>query len=309
MTGHITDFAGKVVVITGGASGIGRALGAAFAGAGSRVVLADVEKARLEETADELAGPAAARGGTVAGVVTDVTEPESVERLADEVHHRFGGTDVLVNNAGVGAPSADVWDTTPNDWRWVHSVNVFGVAHGIQSFVPRMLAGGRPGHIVNTSSGDGAVNPLPGASVYAASKAAVATLTECLAVQLRERGAPIGVSLFLPAGGLLDTGLWTADRNRPAGLARERPRGTPPMTVAQVVEAAAAAGREMRVQPLDELAASFLDGIRRGDYCVSLDRDGAARTLAERAERFGRGDVPTVTGGHGILDRDRPDRG
>ncbi|SEF56696.1 NADP-dependent 3-hydroxy acid dehydrogenase YdfG [Thermomonospora echinospora] len=296
MSGHVTDFAGRVVVITGGASGIGRALGEAFVRAGSHVVLADVEKARLEETVHDL-------GGTVTGVVTDVTDPDSVEHLAEEVYRRHGAVHVLVNNAGVGAPSADVWDTTPNDWRWVHSVNVFGVAHGVQAFLPRMLAGGQPGHVVNTSSGDGAVNPLPGASVYAASKAAVSTLTECLAVQLAGRGAPIGVSLFLPAGGLLDTGLWTAERNRPAGLARERPRSTPSITVAQLVEAAAAAGRELPVQPLDELAATVLDGIREGAYCISVEREDAARTLHERADRFGRGEVPTIPSGHGILDR------
>lgn len=304
MTGRLTGFAGRVVVITGGASGIGRALGAAFAAAGARVVLADVEKGRLEETAAELSAAGAGSGGTVTGVVTDVTDPGSVERLAEEVHDRFGATHVLVNNAGVGAPSADVWDTTPNDWRWVHSVHVFGVAHGIQSFVPRMLAGGDPGHVVNTSSGDGAVNPLPGASVYAASKAAVSTLTECLAAQLAERGAPIGVSLFLPGGGLLETGLWTAERNRPAGLARERPRPTPAITVAQLVASAESAGGTMRVQPLDELAETVLAGILDGIYCISLDRAEAARVLHERAGRFGRGEVPTVAAGHGILDRD-----
>lgn len=296
-TAHVTDFTGRVVVVTGGASGIGRALGAAFVRAGSRVVLADVEKARLDETAADL-------GDAATGIVTDVTDPESVERLAREVYERFGATDVLVNNAGVGAPSADVWDTTPNDWRWVHSVNVFGVAHGLQSFVPRMLEGGRPGHIVNTASGDGAVNPLPAASVYAASKAAVSTLTECLAVQLQQRGAPIGVSLFLPSGGLLDTGLWTADRNRPAELARERPRATPAMTVARLVESAAEAGRELRTQPLDELADAALDDIGHGLYCISLDREESGATLRERAERFGRGDVPTVVAPHGILDPD-----
>jgi NAD(P)-dependent dehydrogenase (short-subunit alcohol dehydrogenase family) len=303
VTGHVTEFAGKVVVITGGASGIGRALGAAFVNEGADVVLSDLEKARLDETVAELS-ERAAEGGSVTGIGTDVADPDSVERLAEQVYERYGAVHVLINNAGVGAPSADVWETTPNDWRWVHSVNVFGVAHGLQSFVPRMLSGGLAGHIVNTSSGDGAVNPMPGASVYAASKAAVSTLTECLAVQLRERNAPIGASLFLPSGGLLDTGLWTADRNRPADLARERPRGSRPVTVAQLVKTAADAGRELRVQPLDELAASLIAGIRQGDYCISLDRDDAARTLRERADRFGRGDVPTVTDSHGILDPD-----
>jgi NAD(P)-dependent dehydrogenase (short-subunit alcohol dehydrogenase family) len=291
-------FAGRVVVITGGASGIGRALGERFTAEGARVVLADIERERLEATAAELAKDAT---GEVTGITVDVTDPASVEALAAAAYDRFGAVHVLVNNAGVGAPSAKPWDTTPNDWRWVHSVNVFGVAHGVQAFVPRMLASGEPGWVVNTSSGDGAVNPLPGASVYAASKAAVATLTECLAAQLAADGAPVGASLFLPGGGLLDTGLWTADRNRPAGLARERPRTTTPVTVGQLVEMAAAKGHQLRLQPLDELAEQVVKGIQAGTYCITSDLAADAGTLHERARRIGAGQYPTLTDGHGIL--------
>ena len=307
MKGTLSNFAGQVVVITGGASGIGRALGERFLAEGASVVLADVEAGALERTVLELsAGSSGGRSqerspGTVVGVRTDVTDPASVEALAAEVYDRFGATHVLVNNAGVGAPAAKVWETTPNDWRWVHSVNVFGVAHGIQSFVPRMLAGGQPGHVVNTSSGDGAINPMPAASVYAASKAAVATLTECLASQLLEEGGRIGASLFLPGGGLLDTGLWTADRNRPSELARERPRTTEPITVGQLVKQAADAGRELPLMPLDVLARQVLDGIISGTYLIAGDLAQAATDLGKRAGRIASGLCPTLTESHGIL--------
>jgi NAD(P)-dependent dehydrogenase (short-subunit alcohol dehydrogenase family) len=120
-----TGFAGRVVVITGGASGIGRALGERFAAEGARVALADVEEARLSATVAELGKDAP---GEVIGIPVDVTSPSSVDALADAVYERFGAVHVLINNAGVGAPSAKPWDTTPNDWRWVHSVNVYGVA-------------------------------------------------------------------------------------------------------------------------------------------------------------------------------------
>jgi NAD(P)-dependent dehydrogenase (short-subunit alcohol dehydrogenase family) len=293
-----SGFHNRVVVITGGASGIGRALGERFAAEGARVVLADIERERLGRTAAEL-GKAAA--GEVTPIVVDVTDPASVEALADEVYYRFGAVHVLINNAGVGAPSARPWETTPNDWRWVHSVNVFGVAHGVQAFVPRMIASGEPGHVVNTSSGDGAVNPLPGASVYAASKAAVATLTECLATQLAADGARIGVSLFLPGGGLLDTGLWTADRNRPPELARERPRTTPPVTVSQLVEKAAASGRQLPVQRLDALGDQVVAGIRAGVYCITADLAADVASLHARAGQLADGKCPTLTGRHGIL--------
>jgi NAD(P)-dependent dehydrogenase (short-subunit alcohol dehydrogenase family) len=293
-----SGFHNRVVVITGGASGIGRALGERFAAEGARVVLADIERDRLERTAAEL-GKAAA--GEVTPIVVDVTDPASVESLAAEVYDRFGAVHVLINNAGVGAPSAKPWETTPNDWRWVHSVNVLGVAHGIQAFVPRMIASGEPGYVVNTSSSDGAVNPLPGASVYAASKAAVATLTECLATQLAADGARIGVSLFLPGGGLLDTGLWTADRNRPAELARERPRTTAPVTVSQLVEMAAANGRQLAVQPLDALGDQVVEGIRGDVYCITADLAADVGSLHARADQLGDGKCPTLTGRHGIL--------
>jgi NAD(P)-dependent dehydrogenase (short-subunit alcohol dehydrogenase family) len=291
------DFSGRVAVITGGASGIGRALGRRFAAEGARVVLADVEAEALARTVKELA----ADGGDLSGAVCDVADHASVESLADHVYATHGAVHVLVNNAGVGAPSAKAWETTPNDWTWVHSVNVFGVAYGIQSFVPRMLAAGEPGHVVNTSSGDGAINPLAGASVYAASKAAVAILTECLAAQLEAENANIGVSLFLPGGGLLDTGLWTCDRNRPAHLARERPRSTPVVTVQQIVKLAADNGRELAVASLDDLAGQVLAGIRAGTYYIADDPAAAAATLHERADLVAAGRCPMIREQHGIL--------
>jgi NAD(P)-dependent dehydrogenase (short-subunit alcohol dehydrogenase family) len=291
------DLFQRVAVITGGASGIGRALGRRFAAEGARVILADVEAAALAKTVAELA----ADGADVTGAACDVTDPASVESLAGQVYATHGAVHVLVNNAGVGPPSAKVWETTPNDWRWVHSVNVFGVAYGIQSFVPRMLAAGEPGHIVNTSSGDGAINPLAGASVYASSKAAVAIVTECLATQLAAENAKIGVSLFLPGGGLLDTGMWTSDRNRPAHLARERPRSTPALTVAQVVKLAAERGRELPVASLDDLAQQVVAGIRAGSYLITGDLGADAATLHKRADLIAAGRCPLLQEDHGIL--------
>ncbi|ROO85436.1 NADP-dependent 3-hydroxy acid dehydrogenase YdfG [Actinocorallia herbida] len=295
MTAHLTGYAGRTVVVTGGASGIGRALGEAFAAERARVVLSDVEEAALTATVAELV----AQGHDVVGVRCDVTDPASVEALAEGVFASHGAVHVLVNNAGVGAPSARPWETTPNDWRWVHSVNVFGVAHGVQAFVPRMLASGEPGHVVNTASSDGAVNPLPDASVYAASKAAVATLTECLAAQLEAEAAPIGVSLFLPGGGVLDTGLWTADRNRPADLARERPRARPGMTVKEFQALMAERGAELQLKPLDELAAELLEGVLKGVYCVADDLGAEVGRLHARADRLAEGRHPTLEAGLG----------
>ena len=218
---------------------------------------------------------------------------ESVDALADATWERFGGCHLLVNNAGVGAPAANVWETTPNDWRWVHGVNVMGVVHGILAFVPRMIASGEAGHVLNTSSGDGGIEPLPGASVYASSKAAVSTLTECLAQQLRSEGTSLRASIFYPSGGLLRTGLWESDRTRPAELAREKPRPTEPMTVAKLEAMAETQGFDLPWQDLDELAQVVVEGLRDDDEFIHMiDRGSMGPTLRRRAEALENGRLP-----------------
>lgn len=262
-------------MVTGGAAGIGLALCRRFAAEGMRLVVADIEKPALDRAVEELRG----LGADVAGVVTDVTSFESVESLADAAYEAFGAVHVLINNAGVGPPGGLVWESTPNDWKWTFSVNVFGVAHGIQAFVPRMLASGEEGLVINTSSPDGPIAPMPQASVYAATKCAVTCVTECLDAQLAAQEAKVRAAVFYPSGrGLLDTGLWTSDRNRPAELARERPRSTPTMTVADLV------ARGMPVQPLEELADVVVDGIRDRRFIMMIGEEGAAATMRARAD-------------------------
>jgi NAD(P)-dependent dehydrogenase (short-subunit alcohol dehydrogenase family) len=279
------DLNGKVAVVTGGAGGIGRALVERFVAEGMRVVVADVEAAALEATVAELQGS----GGEVIGVPTDVTSFDSVSALADAAYAAYGAVHVLCNNAGVGPPGGLVWDSTPNDWKWTFGVNVFGVAHGIQAFVPRMLASGEVGMVINTSSPDGPIAPMPQASVYAATKCAVTCVTECLAAQLEAEGAQVSAAVFYPSGkGLLDTGLWTSDRNRPAELARERPRSTPAMTVAELRE------KGIPVQPLDELAEMVVQGIRDDRFVMVMDVDRYVDTLRGRADAIAELTNPTV---------------
>lgn len=280
------NFAGKVAVVTGGASGIGRSLVKELLAAGAKVVIGDVEQKALDRVLAEFSG-----SGDVMGVVTDVSRAESCEALADKVYATHGACHLLFNNAGVAAPSANVWETTANDWTWVHGVNVHGVMHGIRAFVPRMIAGGEEGHVINTSSGDGGVSPLPYQSVYAASKAAVSCLTECLAAQLLTEETRLGASIFYPSGGLLDTGIWTTDRNRPADLAREKPYAPVP-TVQDFKVAAEAAGMELPIQDLDELARYCLQGIAEQRFIIMIGLEGAEATLLDRAARIGRAELP-----------------
>ncbi len=279
------SFQDKIAVVTGGASGIGEAIVRALLAEGARVVVADVEESALDKALSGFASDA------VSGMVTDVSKAESVQALADHVFSTHGNCHLLFNNAGVAAPSANIWETTPNDWAWVHGVNIMGVIHGIQSFVPRMIESGEEGHVINTSSGDGGVSPLPYQSVYASSKAALSTLTECLGAQLESEGTNLRASIFYPSGGLLKTGIWSTARNRPAELARER-ESIPVPSIEDFQKAAKAAGMDLPFQDLDELAQFTLDGIREKRFIIMIGLDSAKDTLVDRAERIGRGALP-----------------
>ena len=204
---------GKVAVVTGGASGIGRAVATRFAEAGMRVVLADIQEDALDRTASELA----AAGHQVIGVRTDVSVGESVEALAATVMAEFGAVHVLHNNAGVGV-GGYLWTHTQRDWEWVLGVNLWGVIHGVRVFVPLMISQGEPAHIVNTASMAGLIS-VPGLGAYNVSKHGVVTLSETLERDLRIAGAPIGVSVLCP--GLVMTNIFESHRNRPGDISDE----------------------------------------------------------------------------------------
>lgn len=187
------QFKGRVAVITGGGSGIGEGLGLTLSRLGAHVVLADIAHDRVEQAAKRVR---AATGGKVLGVVADVASPQSVEALADAVWSEFGTVNLLFNNAGVTSVGT-TWETPLADWRRILDVNLMGCVHGVRSFVPRMLAGGEPGHVVNTSSMAG-VLPVPLKAPYSASKHAIIGLSQALAAELKAIGADIGVSVCCP---------------------------------------------------------------------------------------------------------------
>ncbi|MFF5029302.1 SDR family NAD(P)-dependent oxidoreductase [Streptomyces collinus] len=286
---------GQVAVVTGAASGIGLALAARFAAEGLKVVLADVEEAALEKAAAGLR----ARGADVHARVTDVGVREQVVALAESAYGTYGAVHVLCNNAGVGSGAEGrMWEHDPNDWRWAFAVNVWGVFHGIQAFLPRMIDSGQPGHVVNTSSGDGGIAPLPTASVYAVTKAAVVTMTESLYAHLRAEHARVGVSVLFPGPHMLRTGLWESHRNRPDRYAKQCPRRTPYRSLDQWEAAMRAAGHEVRFTPVEEVADLVVDGVRADRFWLlpaSEHSDAQirarARSMLERAapsylERF-----------------------
>ena len=198
----------RTAVVTGGGSGIGRALVDVFAREGARLVVADID----ESAAVEAARAVRAGGGTALAVRTDVTDLAQVQALADRAFAALGTVDVLCNNAGV-ALWGGLEDATHRDWQWVLGVNLWGVIHGLEAFLPRMIAGKRGGHIVNTASMAGLV-ATRGLGVYNTSKYAVVGLSETLVKDLAPYG--IGVSVLCPMG--VATRIRSSDRNRPASL-------------------------------------------------------------------------------------------
>ena len=287
----ITDLTDKVAVITGGASGVGKGLAEACLEEGARVVIADVEQAALDRTVSELAADNANR---VTGVVTDVSDFDSVDALAAAVFEQHGACHLLFNNAGVTSGGGGrPWEQEANDWKWCFSVNVFGVANGVLAFVPRMIASGQPGIVVNTSSGDGGIAPVPYASVYASSKAAVSCFTEALAHQLADEHVDVTAAIFYPSGGLLDTGLWTAQRNRPPELARRRDRpAAPGTTFAEFRAHLAATGHNADVMDPLELGRFVVREIKAGSFVIGHDLDEAGQLLHARADAIAKGELP-----------------
>ncbi len=196
---------GKVSVVTGGASGIGRAIAQAMIAEGMSVVISDIEAGPLEETAEEI-------GAT--GIVADVSNAQEVGSLAKAVVERFGTAHILCNNAGIG-PMARLADLTLRDWRWMMDVNLWGVIHGLDSFLPILRNNPEGGHIVNTASLAGLM-PVPSLVPYCASKYAVVGLSEAMREDLAAEGGKIGISVLCP--GPVRSNLGRSTRNRPATL-------------------------------------------------------------------------------------------
>ncbi|MFF7979468.1 SDR family NAD(P)-dependent oxidoreductase [Streptomyces sp. NPDC007901] len=272
--------AGQVAVVTGAASGLGLAMARRFAAEGLKVVLADVEAAALEKAADGLR----ADGADVHARVVDVGVREQVLELAESAYDTYGAVHVLCNNAGVGSGAEGrMWEHEPNDWKWAFEVNVWGVFHGVQAFLPRMIKSGQPGHVVNTSSGDGGIAPLPTASVYAVTKAAVVTLTESLYAHLKAEHARVGASVLFPGPHMLRTGLWESHRNRPERWAKERPRRTPYRSLDQWEAAMRAAGKEVAFTPVEEVAEFVVAGIRADRFWLLPDSAHSDAQIRARA--------------------------
>ncbi len=269
------DFAGKVAVVTGAASGMGLAFSHRFAEAGMNVVLADIESEPLAMAEAALS----AKGAKVLAVRSNVMSEDDVNRLADAAFSRFGNVHIVCNNAGVAASAATLrsraWESSMADWDWTLGVNFMGVLYGVRAFVPRMLENGEEGHIVNTASMAGL---LTGANPYNVSKHGVVCLTEGIYKDFKAMGAKISASVLCP--GLIRTAILDAERNRPAELGPATDRASLRSEVREwsaQFEAALQAG----IEP-DDVAEMVFNAIRDDHFYIFPAQEGVLEIVKAR---------------------------
>lgn len=274
------ELTGRVAVVTGGASGIGRGMALALAEAGMRVVVSDIERLEAEKVAAEIS----AMGQQALAIHTDVSKRHSVEDLAERVYRELGSVELLCNNAGV-AVFGPLDEQRDDDWRWLLSVNLEGVVNGLQAFVPRMKHQPGPKHVVNTSSVAGIV-ALPGLGVYTATKYAVVGISETL----RQEGASYGLSCSVLCPGAVTTNILNSERNRPTDLGQSRRRSEPPSQATADILARARdplwVGRRVRTAVENDEAYIFTDPRARA---LLEMRFAAMRAGFDAADRYGDG--------------------
>ena len=285
------DFNGKLAVVTGGASGVGFAIGEALAKEGAKVILTDIEQESLEASTATLAEQSL----NVSCKVADVSDSTSMHELAKWCQSEHGSVHLLFNNAGVApAELLPIWDTKPNDWKWAYGVNVMGVLHGIQAFVPDMLAHGEDARVINTCSGNGAFINLPSTPIYTSSKASVSSISEVLKLQLEQAEANVKVSILFPGPHTVRTKLFSAERNRPEELARDPNAPAHPISsVEDMLEMMSSMGIEMETTEPEEVASFCLSMIKEGNYWINPVNEKSEQAFKDRVDSIiSRSDLP-----------------
>ena len=277
------EFKDKVAVITGAASGLGRAMADRCAREGMRVVLADVELEPLTKTEESLK----ASGARVLAVRTDVSQATDVEALAQKTLEAFGAVHLLCNNAGVGTGAAPIWESTIADWDWVIGVNLWGVIHGMRVFVPIMLEQDTECHIVNTASIAGLISG-PGLGAYKVTKHAVVTLSETLYHELAERGARVNVSVLCP--GVVNTRIMESARNRPGHFPTTEPSDPASAARWEALRRGVVAG-----MPPEQVADAVFEAIRTDQFYI-LTHPELQDFVRSRMEDILEGRSPTRPG-------------
>jgi NAD(P)-dependent dehydrogenase (short-subunit alcohol dehydrogenase family) len=280
----VEEFAGKTAVVTGAGSGMGKAFALRWGAEGMNVVIGDIQEDALAATVAELE----AAGVPVLGLRTDVSKLADVEALADAAEQRFGKVHLVNNNAGVeGYLDGPIWEATAKDWDWTLSVNLMSVIYGIRTFVPRILAHGEPGHVVNTCS---MTSVTAAGNMYGICKHAILAMTEVLAADLRAAGANVGATGLCP--GIIATNLFHGSRNRPPALTNES--GTMSSAGAELRERMHAA--LSKGMPPAEVAELLVTAVRENKLYLLTDHEWDTRVIARHEAILAGAVGPASTG-------------
>ena len=280
------DFSGKLAVITGGASGVGRSLAFALGIEGARVLIADVDEAALATVQHDLK----AKGIDAHTQCCDVTKPDNLHRLAAQAYDELGGAHLVFANAGVAAGEAGpIWGYADNDWRWCFEVNFWGVVNTVNVFMPKLVAQAtaddEEAHMMITGSGNGAFLIYPDTPVYSATKSAVQAVTEALYHQMAALTSKIKVHALFPGPHVVETGIFDSDRVRPEQFAKAE--GAPDSgirTVEDLRQMMATHGMELKTTHPDEVAQTALQGIRDNRFWVLDWRQKTEEQFTARVE-------------------------
>ena len=276
------DFKGKVAVITGGSSGVGRSLAFALGRLGAKIAVGDVDKAAMAQLRTDLAAE------NIEALVEhcDVTSPGSLNALADSTQATFGGMQLVFANAGISAgESGPMWEYSQKDWQWCLNVNLWGVINTINAFMPRLAAANQEAHFVITGSGNGALLVYPDQPIYTASKAAVHAITENLHYQVTAARSPVKVSALFPGPHVVDTGLFNSGRVRPQDLKKEvEGNASGISSVDDMKKMAAEWGIELQTTHPDEVAQMAVEGLRKNAFWLLATTPETDDKIRARAE-------------------------
>ncbi len=288
------DFTGKLAVITGGASGVGRSLAFALGAEGARALIADVDEQGLQTTRAELIE----KGIDAHCQRCDVSRQEDLDALAATAFDDLGGAHLVFANAGISAGEAgNLWDYSTHDWQWTFNVNFWGVIHSINAFMPRLVAQGEEAHLAITGSGNGAFIVYPDQPVYTATKAAIQAVTEALHIQTRNQESPVQIHALFPGPHIVDTGIFNSDRVRPQEF--EKPEGTPETGINSAEDLRKLMefmGQKLVTTHPDEVAQTAIRGIRDSQFWIAPLNPGVKDKIRARFDSIlDRSELPIPT--------------
>ena len=285
------DFKDKVAVITGGASGVGRAIALLLGKEGAKVVVSDIEPTALDKTVSELQ----ANGVDSFGFQADITKQESLDALAEATLEKYGEMHLVFANAGVGTGEAgNMWGYSMNDWEWGFRVNTWGLINTINAFMPKLMAQKQEANFVVTGSGNGAYFMLPHTPIYTATKAAAQAITENLYFQLQQMNSKVKVNALFPGPHVVNTGIFNSERNRPEDLPTDPNKPDSGIHSVEDMRAIMAQFKmELQTTEPEEVAETALQGIRENKFWIAPMTDKIRTAIQERTDNMLNGVNPT----------------